>query len=229
MATSSMANVAYRIKSDTNIMMIIQRLLFSVTRLSAFPMLMVVALMGGPTIPAMAQTAAQDETEPQPAKTLTPEQKQQVEEFHQTRAELEQIEKKLEQIQKQTLETRPDLQQRQSEFSSLVEANMKSNDYNPKQELADLEELQDQLEGDKVSEDQRQELMGQLQQKWTGLQKAQQEALQNPEVKQAHQQLVQDITSAMKEENPETEKLIQQMAQKQQELQNIYRSVNETQ
>jgi ribonuclease HII len=207
----------------------IQRLLSPVTRLSIFSILMTIALTGGPMAVALAQTPAQQKPEPQPSKALTPEQKQKVEEFHQTRAELQQIEKKLGVIQKQTLEARPELQQQQSEFASLVEGKMKSEEYNPKQELAELEKLQGQLEGEKISEEQRQELMGELQQKWTGLQEAQQEALQDPEVKQAHEQLAQDITAAMKKENPETEQLIQQMEQKQQKLQEIYQSVNEKQ
>ncbi|HEM45964.1 MAG TPA: hypothetical protein ENO23_02860 [Alphaproteobacteria bacterium] len=149
---------------------------------------------------------------------LTEEQRAQVEEFRQTRAEMMQVQQQLAQIQQSAVQARPELQEKQQEFGQLMMAEMKRQGHAPEEDLAELRALQGKLRNPETPEGDREALMSRLQAKAQAFQQAQQEAMQNPDVQKAQQELVQAITTAMREDNPQTEELLKQLQEKQRKL-----------
>ena len=158
---------------------------------------------------------------------MTPEQMQQLQSFEQKREEFIELQQKLEQIERAAVEANPELQEQQEEFAELVMEQMKSQGHSPEEDVAELQDMQKRLQSPETPPEERQQLMGNLQQKAADLEAAQREALEDPEVKKARGELVEAITTAMKEENPRTDDIIREMEQKQQELMEIHESVNQ--
>lgn len=158
---------------------------------------------------------------------MTPEQMQQLQSFEQKREEFIELQQKLEQIERAAVEANPELQEQQEEFAELVMERMKSQGHSPEEDVAELQDMQKRLQSPETPPEERQQLMGNLQQKASELEAAQREALEDPEVKKARGELVEAITTAMKEENPRTDDIIREMEQKQQELMEIHESVNQ--
>lgn len=156
---------------------------------------------------------------------MTPAQREQIKSFMQTRQELMQVREKLQKIQEKAVDARPQLQKKQAHFAALVEKQMKSQGHSPKQELAEIQALQDKLKSGDVSGGEQQALMQQLQQKATQYQQAQLAALKDDQIRSAREDLMKDILTAMKEEDPKTEDLMQTMRQKQQKLEQIHEQV----
>lgn len=157
---------------------------------------------------------------------LSPEQLEQLQTFEQKREEFIQLQQKLEQIERAAVQANPELQEQQEEFAALVMDKMKSKGHSPEEDVAELQDMQARLQSPETPPEERQSLMGDLQQKASELEAAQREALEEPEVQQARGELVEAITTAMKQENPQTEQIIREMEQKQQELMQIHESVN---
>lgn len=158
---------------------------------------------------------------------LTPEQLEQMQTFEQKRAEFMELQQTLEQIERAAVEANPELQTQQDEFAELVMDHMKKKGHTPEEDVAELQDMQAQLQNPETPPEERQALMGNLQKKAAELEEAQREALEEPEVQEARGELVDAITTAMKEENPRTDEIIREMEQKQQELMEIHESVNQ--
>jgi len=163
---------------------------------------------------AEAQEAPAAGGEPQ----LTAQQRAQLEEFRQVRAEMMQVQQELAQIQQSAVQARPELQAQQQEFGQLMLQEMKRQGHTPEEDLAELRALQGKLRSPETPEGDREALMSRLQAKAQEFQQAQREAMQNPEVQKAQEQLVQAITTAMREESPRTVELLEQLQQKQRRL-----------
>ena len=169
--------------------------------------------------------AAQAETNPpaaaDPASQLSPAQRAHLQEFQQKRTELLELRQQLEQIRQETVTKHPELKEREKAFGNQVAEQMKSNGATPSEDFAELQSLQEKLRDEKTPEADRQALMMRLQRKAQEFHQARQQALQNPELQKAQGELLQDIVSAMKEEDPRAEQIMQQMQQKQQEMMKI--------
>ncbi len=152
-------------------------------------------------------------------------QREQIKTFMQTREELLKVQQQLQQIQEKAVEARPALQKKQANFAALVEKEMKKQGHSPEQELAAIQALQNKLQSGDTPAGQRQDLMQQLQQKASKYQEAQRAALQNEQVRSARKDLMKDIITAMKQEDPKTDDLIQQMEQKQQKLEELHQNL----
>ena len=98
---------------------------------------------------------------------------------------------------------------------------MQSKGHNPNQDQAEIEKLQEQLQDTKVPETEREALMSKFKEKIIAYRKAQGEAMQNQDVQKAQNDLMVAIVTAMKEHDPQTEQLIDQMTQKREQIMNM--------
>jgi hypothetical protein len=135
-------------------------------------------------------------------------------------AEYMELESRLDQIQAKALEAKPELKQQRQAFTDLMLAKMPSSSGggSAKDDLAALEKIEQTLGKTDTPDAERQTLIGEYQQKAMAFRKAQMEALKDAEVQKAQEALMDATLTAMKAQDPETEQLIQQMRQKQEEL-----------
>lgn len=145
----------------------------------------------------------------------------QVQAFEQVRSEYVKTQQRLEQIQAETLQARPELKKQEQTFNDLLVDEMKSGGHTPTQDLAEIEGLQAQLSSDKTADNERQELTTQFQHKVMAYRKAQSQALQSEKVKKAQSELMENMVTAMKKQDPQTEQLLQKMATKRQQLEQM--------
>jgi predicted RNA binding protein with dsRBD fold (UPF0201 family) len=176
------------------------------------------ALMFAAVLLAIMPLHAQ-ETAKQPGPTSEQQEMQQA--YQQAHADFMAVQQRLKQIQHDTLEAHPELQKQEQSFNELLMEEMKNKGYNPKQDLAEIEKLQQQLQSGDLSDSEREALMAKFQEKMTAFRKAQSEALQTKKVQQAQGDLMGAMITAMKEQDPQTEQLMHQMTQKRQELEQM--------
>lgn len=153
-----------------------------------------------------------------PMSQLTPAQREKLKEFQQKRTELLQLGQELEQIRQETVKNHPELKEREQAFGNMVAEEMKNNGGTPKEDLAELRALQAKLRDQSTPDSDRQALMMRLQRKAQEFEQARRKALENPKLQKAQGELLQDMVTAMKKENPKAEQIMQQMHQKQQEM-----------
>lgn len=156
---------------------------------------------------------------------LSPEQTQQVQRFQQLQAELQGLQQQLGAIQEKTLEARPELAQQQEDFEQLVMEQMRANGHQPEQEFEQIQALQEKVQDQNLSEDQRRGHYDDYRQAVMEFQQAQQQVMQQEQVQSARQELNQAMLTAMKSEDSRTESLLQDMQSKQEQMMEIRRSV----
>jgi hypothetical protein len=140
----------------------------------------------------------------------------------QLHGEYVELQNRINQIQQKTMEAHPELQQQEQAFLDLMMSKMDtSGDASAKEELAAIEDLEQKLRSEDTPDDQRKELMADYQKKAMAFRAAQMEALKDPEVREAQTALMDATLSAMKEEDPQTEQLMQQLEEKQQEMKDM--------
>lgn len=163
----------------------------------------------------------QAEDSPQPQATppeVTPEQAKQMQEIQGVHAEYMELQKHITQIQRDTLQAHPELEKQEQALRDLVLEKMSSNGKSAKEEMDEIVKLEEKLRSGDTPEGDREALMGDYQKKAVAFRNAQNEAMQNPEVKAAQKKLMDDVMTAMKEKDPQVEKLMEQLQQKQQQL-----------
>ena len=153
-----------------------------------------------------------------PASQLNPEQRAHLERFQKKRAELMQLGQQLDQIRQEAERNNPQLKEKEKAFGEMVATEMKKNGGTPKEDLAELRELQAKLRDQNTPDADRQALMVRLQRKAQEFDQARRQALQNPELQKAQGELLQDMMAAMKKQDPRAEQIMQQMQQTQQEM-----------
>jgi predicted RNA binding protein with dsRBD fold (UPF0201 family) len=171
---------------------------------------------------AITPLHAEQQGAPTPQAGVSPAQEEQQQAFQQARDEYVVAQKRLEQIQRETIQAHPELQKQEQAFNDLLIKEMKSKGHSPNQEQAEIEKLQEQLQDTKVTDTEREALMKQFQEKIMTYRKAQVEAMQNQEIQNAQNELLDAIVTAMKEHDPQTEGLIDQMTQKRQQLMKMH-------
>lgn len=170
---------------------------------------------------ARAETPAPQSQQQQ----LSPEQTQQVQRFQELQAELQGLQQQLGAIQEKTLEARPELAQQQEDFEQLVMEQMRANGHQPEQEFEQIQAMQDKIQDQSLSEDERRGHYDEYRQAVMEFQQAQQQVMQQEEVQSAREELNQAMLTAMKSEDPKTEALLSDMKQKQEQMMEIRRSV----
>jgi chromosome segregation ATPase len=187
------------------------------------------AIAAGLSLVAPLQAQQQGAPQGGAPQAMTPEQSEKLQAFQKVRAEFMAAQQRLDQIQQETMKAHPELEKQEQALKDMVTAKMKKNGNDPDQDLAEIDKLQEQLRSDKTPEEERQALMGQLQEKAMAYRKAQGEALQDRGVKKAQSDLMVAVVDAMKNQDPESEKLIEQMKQKRQELMQMLEAAGQAQ
>lgn len=124
-------------------------------------------------------------------------------------------------IEEKTMEAHPELQKQQQALLDLMIAKMPSSGTSAKDDLARIEQLEQKLRSEDTPENERQALMAEYQEKAQVFRAAQRQVLEDPEVQQTHGALMDAKLAAMKEEDPRTEQLMEQLQQKQQQLKQL--------
>jgi predicted RNA binding protein with dsRBD fold (UPF0201 family) len=201
-------------------------------RLADFRRLLPIALAAGlaVTLPVQAETAPQpQDTSPAAAPdsgkqtqatppAMTPEQSKQMEEIKNVHAEYMGLQKRIMEIQQETLKSHPELEKEEQSLRDLVLAKMSSTGKSAKDDMEEIIKLEEKLRSGETPAEERETLMRDYQTKAVAFRKAQSEAMNNPEVQAAQKKLMGDIMTAMKEKDPQVEKLMQEMQEKQQQL-----------
>jgi predicted RNA binding protein with dsRBD fold (UPF0201 family) len=159
---------------------------------------------------------------------MTPEQSKKMEEIQGVHAEYMQLQKQLAQIQHDTLQAHPELQKQEQDLHDLILAKMSSNGHSAQDDLAEINKIEEKLKSDKTTDSERDALMSDYQKKAVAFRNAQTQAMQSPDVEAAKKKLINDVVSAMKEKNPQTEQLMQQMQQKEQQLSQMLKATGHT-
>jgi uncharacterized coiled-coil DUF342 family protein len=183
-------------------------------------MLALAMLLTGPF--AQAQQAGESPANtPSAAQQLNPEQQKMLQQFQQARQQTQQLQQQLGEIQKQTLAENPKLMKQQEAFRELLIDTMRDNGQQPEKKLDELESLQAKIQDNSRPEQERQQLFRKFQQQNQVFAQAQREALQTESVQEAQERLNKAILTAMKDQNPKTEQLIQKMNQARQQMMQI--------
>jgi uncharacterized coiled-coil DUF342 family protein len=156
--------------------------------------------------------------EPAESPSLTPEQMQELQELQQ---KMHAVGQQLNEIRQKTLEAKPELQKQQDEYRSLLFKTMKGQGSDPDPTLARMREIEEQVQDQELAEDKRKQLIMEYQEKDAQLQQAGHDAIQDEGVHKAAEKLSQATIAAMREQNPKTEELLQEMEQVRKEMQQI--------
>jgi DNA repair exonuclease SbcCD ATPase subunit len=139
--------------------------------------------------------------------------------LEQAQVRLQEVYEQLMAIEQDTMANRPDLQQEQQELERLAIATMEEMGHNPKQNVERLEEIRDELQEGPADTEQLQTLLQDFEEQRMQLAAAQQEALQNQELREAHIEFQGKVLEAQRERHPQTDALIEELLQLQQQLQ----------
>jgi len=134
------------------------------------------------------------------------------------------LQKRLGMIQEKAVKAHPELQKQQRALEELMMAKMSSGGANPKDEMAALNKLEQKLRSEDTPDSERQTLMAEYQERAKTFRTAQHQALQDPEVQKAQAALMDATLAAMKQQDPQTEELMQQLQQKQEQMKQMMES-----
>lgn len=142
--------------------------------------------------------------------------------FEQTRMELMRADQQLAHIQSKTLKDHPELLKRQTQLIALMTNEMKRHGQDPKKDMADLRRLEGRLHSKSISRADRQKLTKQFEQKLNAFQKARAEVMSSPKLEKARAKFSNAVLTAMKKENPNTDRLLREAKEKRQELMQMH-------
>lgn len=148
----------------------------------------------------------------------------------QLHGEYVELQNRLSLIQEKTMEAHPELQKQEQAFLDLMMAKMTSSSGgSPKDDLVAIEKLEHKLRSEDTPDGERQALMAEYQEKAMAFRTAQVEALKDPEVQKAQGALRDATLTAMKQQDPQTEQLMQQLEQKQDEMKQMLEAAGHAQ
>lgn len=142
-----------------------------------------------------------------------------LQQVQQKQAQIQQLNQQLSDIQQNTIAANPGLADKRDEFLSMVDDKMSASGVDPDASREKMEELQGQIQSGELSEQESQAASEALQQEQASMREAQGQAMQDPEVQAQIQSLNEELLAAMREQNPETDRLISQLQTAQQEYQ----------
>lgn len=143
---------------------------------------------------------------------------EQMQELHKLQQKMRTVGQQLDKIRQEALEAKPELQDQQGEYQSLLFETMKEQGNDPAPALTRMREIEGQMQDQELAEEKRKQLIMEYRQKDAGLQQASRKAMQDEEVREAAQELSQATVAAMREHNPKTGELLQEMKQLRQEI-----------
>jgi hypothetical protein len=185
------------------------------TSARALVALLAVAALGT-VMPSQAEPPAAQEDSMQAARQL--------------HGEYVELQNRLSLIQEKTMEAHPELQKQEQAFLDLMMAKMTSSGGgSPKDDLVAIEKLEQKLRSEDTPDGERQALMAEYQEKAMAFRTAQVQALKDPEVQKAQGALRDATLTAMKQQDPQTEQLMQQLEQKENEMKQMLEAAGHAQ
>lgn len=145
-------------------------------------------------------------------------------ELRQLQQRVRKLQKQIREIQQKTLENNPELGDQRDEFRDLVESKMSEEGVDAEADRKRMKEIREKMRGGDVSKEERQKLQEEMQTKRRAMMQARRSAMQDKEVQKKREQLRSDLQSAMKKEDPEAEKLIEEYKQSTKKLREQARS-----
>ena len=180
--------------------------------------LLLAAVALGTVISLRAESPATPQGAPGP-------QDEQMQAARQVHTDYIELQQRLEMIQQRAMKAHPELQKQEQDLQALIMSKMTgSTGVNAKQEMAAINEIEQKLDNKDTPESERQKLIPEYQKRAKAFRDAQMQAAQDPEVQQAWTALMNATTAAMKQEDPQTGQLMEQLKQKQAELQKLMES-----
>lgn len=132
--------------------------------------------------------------------------------------------KELQQIQEKAVEANPSLKEKRENLQGKMQTAMADSGYDVESNRERLKAIGKKLKSGDVEKGKRQELMKELRSKQQEMRKAQQAAMQKPDVQAARQELQKKTLAAMREQSDKTDKLLKEMKQKRAKLQAMQKS-----
>jgi hypothetical protein len=170
----------------------------------------VVAALAAMALPVYAESA--------PSGGLTPDQMQELQKLQQ---EMQTVGQQLDAIQQATLEAKPELQEQQEQYRTMLIEAMQEQGADPEPLLDRMGEIQEQLRDEELDKEKRQQLINIYREKDMRLQQARQGAMQDEKVRKAAEELSQATLAAMREQDPKTEGLLREVEQLRQQMQEL--------
>ena len=128
------------------------------------------------------------------------------------------LQQKIGAIQQSALTENPELEEQRAALEKRVLGAMKVLGATPEKDTQRLQTLQEQAGKPGVSQQQRMEIIQEARGIQQGLRQVQQQVMQNEDIQRARQAFSEDLLQAMKDENADTEKLVQSLQQTVQQL-----------
>lgn len=172
-------------------------------------------------------SAAVPAQQPAPQPGASPNGPQQ--EFMQKRAQLQQLTQQLGEIQKQAMDHHPELKKQQEDFRKLMISKMQANGHSPEQAIGHLKTLQTKLQDKNIDPKKRQAMISDFRNTSMELEQAQREVMQDKDVQKARKSLTEAVLTAMRNEDPRTDKLISQVNETRRRLVQIQRQAVQAQ
>ncbi|MFA9462123.1 hypothetical protein [Thiohalorhabdus methylotrophus] len=143
-------------------------------------------------------------------------------EIRQAQQRVQELRQRIGKIQQQALQNNPELQEQRQDLKGLLKEKMQAKGTTPDKDLDRMKEIRKKLSGNKdMPQGERQQLMQEFQKKAQGFQKAQKAAMKDPEVQEARKEFRDNLMTAMKEEEPKVDQLLQDLQQARKEFQQI--------
>jgi hypothetical protein len=183
------------------------------------------ALMAVVALGAVTSLWAETATAPQGVQDPQNEKMQAARQLHSEYMELQQ---RLAAIQQKAVQAHPELQKQGQELQTLMMSKMSSSTgLNAKDEMAAINEIEQKLRDKDTPDSERKTLLPEYQKRAKAFRDAQMKVMQDPEVQKAQAALTDATTAAMKQQDPETEQLMEQVKQKQLQLQKLMESARQ--
>jgi len=152
---------------------------------------------------------------------LSPEQQAFVQEFLKKQGELNRIQERLAQVEQQVVENNSEVQALRSDLEGKVADRMREAGVEPDSIIDELQGIAGKLDGGISDEAERNSLIQEFETKREQFLSAQQRALQDAEVQATQEKLQDTVLTAMKQIEPDTESMLDQLRAKERELQEM--------
>jgi len=152
-----------------------------------------------------------------------------MQQLQQKQAEVSELNQQLAEIQQATVEANPGLAEQRDALIADIDAKMAESGHDAEASRARIGEIQQQLQGEDLSQQQSEQLTREMRQIQGELQQAQQAALQDQAIQAELQGLNQTMVEAMKQNSPRTDELLTRLQTVQQEYQALMQQAMQTQ
>ena len=180
------------------------------------------ALLAAVALGTVMSLRAEPPTAPQDVPGPQSEQMQAARQLHDDYKELRQ---RLAMSQQKAMQAHPELQKQEEDLQALTMSKISSRTgVNAKEEMAAITEIEQKLRNRDAPDGERQKLIQEYEKRVQVFRDAQMQVMQDPEVQQAQAALMNATNAAMKQEDPQTEQLMEQMQQIQAEMLKLRKS-----